>query len=128
MSRRSSGKNTEATARFERDIPTLSLSQMLKPIHIPPLIALLGEPPRTPDRRSYRPDAPSAPPVSTVRSAARVVSRGPHFHSLSFAQPRQVTICLRRKVRKEVMHALNHAGKGGRQRKRRRNFWSDVSC
>lgn len=51
----------------------------------------------------------------------------PYF-KVGFAVPRKVGICVRRKQRKEVLHALRIAGSGGIRRDRRRNDWSDVVC
>lgn len=46
---------------------------------------------------------------------------------LSFATPRGVSVCRKRKVRKQVLHAAGVAG--GRVSSRRRyNYWSTVSC
>lgn len=45
-----------------------------------------------------------------------------------FSAPESVSVCVRRKRRKEVLHALKKAGRGGPQRKRRRSQWSHVSC
>lgn len=45
-----------------------------------------------------------------------------------FEKPENVAICIRRKERREVLFANRKRGKGSRQRKRRRNEYSDVSC
>lgn len=45
-----------------------------------------------------------------------------------FDVPAQVAVCVRRKRRKEVLHALKRVGKGSGGGKRRRNFWSGVQC
>lgn len=45
----------------------------------------------------------------------------------SFSAPREVLICVRRKIRKQVLHALRKTGKVG-QRRPRRGFYSSVSC
>lgn len=42
------------------------------------------------------------------------------------ADPRNVAVCVRRKDRREVLHALRRVGRGGGRR--RRNEWSDVHC
>lgn len=48
---------------------------------------------------------------------------------VQFAAPERVVLCVRRKRRKEVLHALKKTGRGGgRQRRRRRTWFSDVSC
>lgn len=45
---------------------------------------------------------------------------------LEHVEPRKTIVCLKRKIREEVMHALGHAGKG--HRAPRRNPTSDVHC
>lgn len=49
---------------------------------------------------------------------------------LGFHAPWQVVICVRRKRRREVMHALRIAGKRGvgRGKTQRRNYYSQVRC
>jgi len=48
---------------------------------------------------------------------------------VGFSHPWQVIVCVRRKRRREVLHALRKTGRGGsKQRKPRRNFWSEVRC
>lgn len=48
---------------------------------------------------------------------------------LAFAAPKKVLICVRRGVRKSVLHALGKTGKGARHSKtRRRSAYSGVSC
>lgn len=48
---------------------------------------------------------------------------------VGFQHPWQVMICIRRKQRKEVLHAFKKTGSGGgKQRRPRRNFWSEVRC
>lgn len=54
---------------------------------------------------------------------ARSFSRG----VFRFAIPNKVAVCVRRKRRREVLHALKRTRKGAGARKRR-NYWSDVSC
>lgn len=62
----------------------------------------------------------------TVRSALR----GSIPHQVGFEVPKDVVICLRRKRRREIMHALGKAGRGGigRGRKRHTNHFSEISC
>lgn len=105
------------------------------------------------DRRLYRPDKSTRPPTHRSPLAARVTlqvikvrQRRRQFHAkldkytnpfhkpktylrtrLGFSLPRRIEACIRRSVRKEVIHAKRHAGKGG-QKKPIRNFWSAISC
>ena len=46
--------------------------------------------------------------------------------SVQFKAPRTVLVCVRRKERREVIHAKGIAG--SRVKKGRRNFWSKVRC
>lgn len=47
---------------------------------------------------------------------------------VAFTRPSAVAICVRRKTRKEVLFAKRKAGRGGSQRRHRRNWFSKVSC
>lgn len=88
------------------------------------------------DRRSFHPAPAIRPAFSSPRSTSRIVvrqrpSQG-RFPSqtkgiLSFEVPNRVAICVRRGVRKAVLHALGKAGKRG-QRKPRRSAFSSISC
>lgn len=44
-----------------------------------------------------------------------------------FTTPKTVTVCIRRKQRKEVLHAIGKSGKN-RGRRYRRTQWSSISC
>lgn len=61
--------------------------------------------------------------VKQPRKQSHKVPKGIRFHA-----PRKVLICVRRKVRREVMFALNKRGKGSARRNRRRNWYSAISC
>lgn len=69
-----------------------------------------------------------------VTSPARVAEapRG-HLRSamsqlgMRFEAPKKVLVCVRRKQRREVLHALKRTRKGAGSAKRR-NQWSDVKC
>lgn len=88
------------------------------------------------DRRTWHPIGFLRPPAAFERSAARqVVKSKPNAlrndisSRIGFAVPKKVLICVRRKQRKEVLHALGKTGGGARvSRRRRRNSWSDVDC
>lgn len=71
------------------------------------------------------------PLFSAPRSAARVVVRGPSVRGfvspvLGFADPRRVMVCVRRNVRKQVLHAFGVAGRGVKRGKR--GPLSDIRC
>lgn len=105
------------------------------------------------DRRYFRPDESTRPPTTHSPLAARITlqvikvrQRRRAFHAkldkytnpfhypktylrtrLGFSVPRRIEACIRRGVRKEVLHAKRKTGKSG-QRKPHRNFWSAISC
>lgn len=69
------------------------------------------------------------PKVSDSRASSRSLAIKPLFPSakIGFAAPKKVLICVRRRIRKQVIHALKKAGRRG-QRRPRRNFYSSISC
>ena len=81
------------------------------------------------DRRRFRPDLLSAPPVAVTRAATRL-KVGRKLHSVKFAKPEQISLCAKRQRRKQVLFAKQIAGgKGlGRHKKRRTNQFSSVGC
>lgn len=103
-----------------------SVSPPLFPAYVQALLALE-------DRRLFYPEPALRPALSFPRSSARIVVSEQSGNSLfpsprvSFAVPRDVSICVRRKQRREVLHAKGVAG-GRVSRRRRRNQFSDVEC
>jgi len=84
------------------------------------------------DRRIFNPMRTVTLP-NPNRAATRVVVdnygksiRAQTKAPLRFAIPHKVDLCVRRKTRKQVIHAKGIAGT--RTRKPRRNFWSDIKC
>lgn len=120
----------------QRDVYTpIAKPRLLAAYHLKPLDLRPFE-----DRRLYTPTRVNWP-KRIVRSAvlpARLVERardprrvlvnsslsrlGMEFHA-----PKRVLICVRRKQRREVLHALNKTRKGAGAAKHR-NQWSDVKC
>lgn len=49
-------------------------------------------------------------------------------HQLRFAAPKKTLFCVRRKQRKEVLHALKKVGKGKGGGRKRRNWYSNIGC
>lgn len=48
---------------------------------------------------------------------------------IRFARPDRVLVCVRRNIRKEVLHALKKTGRsGGRQKRPRFNWFSTIKC
>lgn len=68
-------------------------------------------------------DLSAPPPMRT--SGTR-----PAFFSpvISFARPQGVVECVRRKQRREVLHALKRTRKGSKSRQRKQTVWSSISC
>lgn len=59
--------------------------------------------------------------------ARRKVGYSTVSERLAFNIPKRLEMCIRRGVRKEVLHAKRKTGQKG-QRKPVRNFWSAISC
>lgn len=80
--------------------------------------------PRSLRRRVVRLVVPKAP-----RQAARSARRLLRTAQLAFSGPKFVMVCVRRKIRRQVMHAFGRAGRKGAPRRRpRRNSYSSVRC
>lgn len=86
------------------------------------------------DRRLYHPEGSDRPVDAYIRSARRLqvarkvrgIARAVPM-GISFWRPSKVLICVRRRMRREVMHALGIAGSGGL--KYPRYTWhSEISC
>lgn len=81
------------------------------------------------DRRLYHPNRIVRGAFSFRRPDSRLVDRSRSFRAktvLGFAVPKRVAVCVRRKTRREVLLAKGRGG--GRNRRPRRNEWSNVSC
>lgn len=77
------------------------------------------------DRRQFSPWGDFRPVASPALPSRNVVVN--RMSRMRFAQPPMVTVCVRRKERREVMFAKNKAG-GGSRRRKRFNYWSNVKC
>lgn len=122
-----------ARRRRDRDQPQrdhISITRVLLP---KPLTLLqskpVSDPRRLEDRRRYHPERRHQPAAATHRQARRLVpgTKPNTLHKIRFAIPNRVAICVRRKVRREVIHALRMAGRGSTGR-RRRTWQSAISC
>lgn len=90
----------------------------------------------TSDARQYHPARRNREPGRLITSAtalhigrtAKGVYRGKLPHAVSFRVPNYVSLCVRRKIRREVYLALNKGKSRGSGSKRRRNPWSDIKC
>lgn len=82
------------------------------------------------DRRQWHPERWGRPVLGLKRAATRVVvapRSGPTLTSrIAFADPRKVFVCLRRKIRREVIHALGKGGGGNKAPKRKPT--SNIEC
>lgn len=71
----------------------------------------------------HRLEVPRAPRIKKIQASAY-----PSFH-IGFESPKRVLVCVRRKQRQEVIHALGHSGSGKRRKRRsRRSEYSSIIC
>lgn len=146
MSRRRRDRVSSSRFAAERDLYTpviRSLGDLLRPDPIIRRHELL----QLEDRRLFTPSpislgvSPWKPAKARNRAATRLVvrpatqvARPSRFALLSpriaFQDPSAVSICARRRARREVLHALQVAGRRGvgRGRPRHRNEFSGVGC
>lgn len=138
MSRRSRRRRSlsppAVISRPERDLLTRSLtspSRLLRDMAASSVLRMIE------DRRQYHPlqffrpaRKISGHPVSPVRIRKAPPRKGEAFlaHRLNFAEPNRTLICVRRKQRKEVLHALKKVGRGRGRGAKRRNWYSNIGC
>lgn len=86
------------------------------------------------DRRQWHPDGARRAAKAFNRWAPRVVvpkwaalGGAAVTAKLAFTDPSSVAICVRRKIRREVMFARGHSGRRG-QRRPKRNWFSTIRC
>lgn len=114
-------------------------TQSVKAVWNVPLVRVRSALQLLEDRRLFHPAQDLRPvrsfftkPRLVIPPAKRLMRNGAMFTSpkIGFEVPRHVAICIRRKTRKEVLHAFGKVGAGGARvsRVRRRSVWSDVSC
>lgn len=80
------------------------------------------------DRRLWNPTAPAgrSPPRSLRGSKYRLYTPKAQ---LAFApQPDPLAICTRRRTRREVLFAIRKTRAGSGAKRRRRNYYSSISC
>lgn len=86
------------------------------------------------DRRTWHPEDFFRPAmeIGGTRTTQRVVKKSfkPQLpFGLQFAVPEKTAICVRRKTRKEVLHAMRKTGGGQRRRnKPTKNWYSKLGC
>lgn len=98
------------------------------------------------DRRTHHPLGSFRPPRTVSGVAARVglaertvpararpslINRKLRSQTkalVAFQEPNRVVMCIRRKQRRQVLHAKGIAGSRMRMRSPRKNAWSSISC
>lgn len=95
------------------------------------------------DRRTWNPEGSTAPArsFSSPRHRLKVSTpRRPENYrpttypwetvpvGIGFRNPSRVLVCVRRKMRREVLFAKKHAGIGGNQYKHHTNEYSNIHC
>lgn len=130
-------KSRKSSVGTRRDASAIASRSRLLAFKAPPRSGLKLSP--IEDRRQFY---PGVRPARTLRQVARItmkspakkasskrnrvpsLMRGPEVHA--FKIPETTIVCVRRSIRKEIMHALKKAGKG--VRKPKRNAMSSISC
>lgn len=94
----------------------------------PPRLSPVVSPLVVEDRRLYSPDPLRTPRVRVLDPLPKRSVRPSTFPvgGLSFSSPRSVLVCVRRKQRREVLHAIGRSGRNSSRR--RRGPLSGVSC
>jgi len=87
------------------------------------------------DRREYNPTKKLAPPANTIRRSTRLVIKSAAHPSrnvprgIKFDSPKRIAICIRRNIRREILHAIGVAGRRGNgNRTKRKTIYSGISC
>lgn len=112
----------------ERDLSTRSLPKVRPHVYLPAALpSLLSPLSLYEDRRSFHPLRSVRPAGVVSRRSQRRLIETSTPSTLTFASPRKVLVCVRRKTRRQVLHALNRTGRGARSKKHQNNF-SRVSC
>lgn len=78
------------------------------------------------DRRVFHPDGRQRAAISVDGTKTRQVAG--RSYRINFAVPDRVMVCVRRKIRDEVLHALKLTGRGSGRGKKRFNVFSGISC
>lgn len=127
--RRDSGRATEAFS-------SRPLASLARPI----VLALPADLRQVEDRRRYHPlgnergVATTQGSVSVRPGAAKSRFKKPYKASawpsagLRFKAPKNIVLCVRRKIRAEVLHALKLTGRGRGRGKKHFNKFSKIGC
>lgn len=148
MSKSKSNYNSRYSSIWSRG-PVVTATPRVRPMPSPrlsPYNSLSQMPPiLLEDRRTFHPERQFRPPAAYYRSDTRLVSKvvAPNGkrsiarplwslqytdtpHTVGFARPDRVAICIRRKVRRQVLLAAGVGGK--RVRKGERTYKSGFHC
>lgn len=135
MSRRSRRRRSESNV--PNATPLSSLAPLSRAYYSPLRLDLDRlAPPANLDRRVHHPLGEYRPAVAFSGHPVRTnVVRPSKFKSnlyvspkVRFAVPKKTLICVRRAERKEVLHALKKVGRGRGGGRKRRNWFSEVTC
>lgn len=119
-------------SKRRRDHETRSLAPAVGPVHRTRPRSALGWLEQWEDRRDFHPEGNVRPARAFRNYAARSILVTPPSSSVrkvsrtSFAYPKAVPICVRRKERREVLMAIGKGG--GRHSPPKRNAYSNISC
>lgn len=125
---------------YNRRVTPANASRRLPSYTLPPRsISLLR---LTEDRRNWNPEGVTSParsfsaprhrltlPKKPIKNAYKKFSPPIFSHpsTIAFKNPDSVLVCVRRRIRKEVLHAKRQTGKTG-QRSPRMSDYSSISC
>jgi hypothetical protein len=118
------GRVNNSNAKRSLPVPTVSLAPIVSPTLT-----------QYSDGRTFHPEGPHRPLNALSKPAGRLkLKQGPQRQlsqskaSLTFSEPSNVLVCLRRWARKEVLHAKGIAGKSFKMKKRILRPSSSISC
>lgn len=129
------GKKHNRYRNRERDVSTITRTERLLTA-VDDIVRLARPVPliEVEDLRRFHPTPLFRPSMSIVQAKpsidvkpSRLVRTAPLSARAAFDEPHKVVVCVRRKVRREVLFAKRKTGRGARSPKRR-NLWSDVKC
>jgi len=131
-----SSKNGRSDVTF----PNSTRSRVLRPTNLAPIVSHYPLNPLRDldygqhDGRYWNPTRATSGPASLTRGATRLNPdkfqslRGKQLPwRLQFALPRSVALCVRRRIRRQIMFAMGLRGKGSGS-KRNRNVYSGIKC
>lgn len=133
-------KQTKKTTKRTLRVTTANANRRLQRPAMTPSLNFGGPVFLLEDRRQFHPDGPFNSARGFTTTASTPTLREPYsvggntfrpYNSqtkatIAYKAPSDVAVCIRRKRRKEIMHAIGAAG--GKVRKPRRNYLSDQRC